>query len=174
LFETKRTNKQTIDRSIDITKQPQGRAVLGGQQKKKMPQGFTRRAIGVLLSATVLLLIWRVSNYHVPVLGPGTLSANTPKPSGGNHGRRVAKVSMLYGHPNPLYDRALQSHDRHAQRWGYPMHVLQQDISAGFWNKPSYVLSLVIQELAKPASKRMEWLMCVNCSFYFVLPRLLI
>lgn len=129
-----------------------------------MPQGFTRRAIAALLTATVLLLIWRVSYNHVPALSPNTRT----KPN--SNGRRVAKVSMLYGNPNPLYERALQSHERHAQRWGYPMHVLQQDISAGFWNKPSYVLSLVIQELAKPPSKRMEWLMWIDADSIIINP----
>jgi ABC-type dipeptide/oligopeptide/nickel transport system permease component len=124
-----------------------------------MPQGFTRRAIGALLTATALLLIWRISNYDVTSLAPASPNSQIAK-SGGNP-RRIAKVSMLYGNPNPLYERALQSHERHAQRWGYPMYVLEQDISEGFWNKPSYVLSLVIQELAKPPGKRCEWLMSV-------------
>lgn len=73
--------------------------------------------------------------------------------------QRVAKVSMLYGETNHMYERALQSHERHGKRWGYPMHILRQDISVGFWNKPSYLLSLVINELTKPAGERMEWLM---------------
>ncbi|KAJ5757108.1 Galactosyl transferase [Penicillium nucicola] len=42
------------------------------------------------------------------------------------------------------------------------MHVLREDISVGFWNKPSYLLALVISELAKPAGERMEWLMWVD------------
>lgn len=42
------------------------------------------------------------------------------------------------------------------------MYVLEEDISEGFWNKPSYVLSLVIQELAKSPGKRSEWLMLVS------------
>lgn len=75
--------------------------------------------------------------------------------------QRVAKVSMLYGETNHIYERALQSHERHGERWGYPMHVLRQDIAVGFWNKPSYLLSLVINELTKPAGERMEWLMYV-------------
>ncbi|KAJ5431864.1 hypothetical protein N7445_008362 [Penicillium cf. griseofulvum] len=76
--------------------------------------------------------------------------------------QRVAKVSMLYGETNHMYERALQSHERHGKRWGYPMHILRQDISIGFWNKPSYLLSLVISEMAKPAGERMEWLMWVD------------
>lgn len=75
--------------------------------------------------------------------------------------RRIGKVSMLYGFQNTYYEHALESHQRHADRWNYPMHVLEEDISAGYWNKPSYVLSLVIQELAKPPEDRLEWLMWV-------------
>lgn len=66
---------------------------------------------------------------------------------------------MLYGKHNVYYERALQTHMKHAQRWGYGMHVLHHDIAVGYWNKPSYLLSLVIQELAKPPSDRAEWLM---------------
>lgn len=58
-----------------------------------------------------------------------------------------------------MYERALRSHERHGERWGYPMHVLRQDITAGFWNKPCYLLSLVINELAQPVEKRLEWFM---------------
>ncbi|OQD83119.1 hypothetical protein PENANT_c018G08027 [Penicillium antarcticum] len=61
-----------------------------------------------------------------------------------------------------MYERALQSHERHGKKWGYPMHVLRQDISVGFWNKPSYLLALVINEMAKPAGERMEWFMWVD------------
>lgn len=157
---------QLLERSIHYTSQLPARLLndSSGQHFSltasniNMPQGFTRRAIGALLTATALLLIWRISNYDVASLAPSSSANNQVTKSGGNP-RRIAKLSMLYGNPNPLYERALRSHERHAQRWGYPMHVLEEDISEGFWNKPSYVLSLVIQELAKPPAKRCEWLM---------------
>lgn len=79
--------------------------------------------------------------------------------------RRITKVSMLYGNRNTLYERALQSHRRHAERWGYGMDVLQNDIAVGYWNKPSYLLSLVIEELAKPVAERVEWFMYSPFSF---------
>ncbi|KAH8693753.1 hypothetical protein BGW36DRAFT_210132 [Talaromyces proteolyticus] len=135
-----------------------------------MPQGFTRRAIGGLLAATILLIVWRISYYE-----PSTLPGHSPQ--GNNNvaktsatSRKVGKVSMLYGYPNPYYKQALESHKRHADRWGYPMHILQEDISEGFWNKPSYVLSLVIQELAKPAAERLEWLMWVDADSIIINP----
>ncbi|KAL3492772.1 cytochrome P450 [Aspergillus germanicus] len=71
---------------------------------------------------------------------------------------------MLYGKHNPLYERALQSHRRHAERWGYGMEVLRTEISDGFWNKPAFLLELVIRELRKGVEngERAEWLMWVD------------
>ena len=69
---------------------------------------------------------------------------------------------MLYGDQvNPYYVRALKSHRRHNDRWNYGMHILQQDIVGGYWNKPSYLMSLIVNELAKPAAERVEWFMYV-------------
>ena len=72
---------------------------------------------------------------------------------------RVAKVSMLYGEENRLYERAIRSHKAHDEKYNYPFHVLREDVAGGYWNKPSYLLSLVVAELAKPVKERTEWLM---------------
>jgi hypothetical protein len=77
---------------------------------------------------------------------------------------RLTKVSVVYGAPNPLYEGALQSHLRHAERWGYGMQVLRREIVGGVWDKISYLLSLVLQEMAKPPSERDEWLWYVSRS----------
>jgi len=67
---------------------------------------------------------------------------------------------MLYGDPvDPLYERAIRSHRLHNERWNYPMHVLRRHITGGYWNKPSYLLGLIVAELAKPVEERVEWLM---------------
>ncbi|KAL9056701.1 MAG: hypothetical protein Q9162_002770 [Coniocarpon cinnabarinum] len=82
---------------------------------------------------------------------------------------RIAKVSMLYGSEvNPYYVRALKSHRRHNERWNYGMHILEQDMIGGYWNKPSYLLSLVVAELAKPPPERVEWLMWVDADLILV------
>jgi hypothetical protein len=72
---------------------------------------------------------------------------------------RVIKVSMLYGASNSLYERALDTHKKHSERWGHRFQVLREDLTSGFWNKPAYLLYSVTQELAKPADDRAEWLM---------------
>lgn len=74
----------------------------------------------------------------------------------------IAKVSMLYGaNPKPAYVRALRSHRIHNERFNYGMFVLTEDAVGGFWNKPIYLLSLIMQELSKPPAERLQWLMYV-------------
>jgi len=77
----------------------------------------------------------------------------------GEGGPRVAKACMLYGSQNPLYERAVRSHRVHNELHNYPMHVLRHEITGGYWNKPSYLLSLVVNELAKAPDVRAEWIM---------------
>ena len=72
---------------------------------------------------------------------------------------RIIRLSMLYGASNDLYKRALDTHERHAARWGHRFQVLREDLTSGFWNKPAYMLYSVIQELVKPSDNRAEWLM---------------
>lgn len=139
-------------------------------------QAMRRRAFPAIV-LFFIFFIWLVATFSSPSLrsSTSTVISNAAKNVGSSSSHksqypvengegktdlhRVAKVSMLYGKPNALYERALKSHYRHADRWGLEMHVLRQDIAVGFWNKPSYLLSLVVQELAKHPEERVEWLM---------------
>jgi hypothetical protein len=67
----------------------------------------------------------------------------------------ICKVSMLYGAANAIYDRAVRAHARH----GYPTQVLRHEIISGYWNKPSYLLAVLIMELAKLPEERLKWLL---------------
>lgn len=72
----------------------------------------------------------------------------------------IGKVSMLYGqNPAQSYLRALKSHRIHNERFNYAMFVLEQDAIGGFWNKPMYLLSIIMNELSKPPAERLQWLM---------------
>ena len=72
---------------------------------------------------------------------------------------KILRVSMLYGLSNSFYERAIDTHRRHARRWNHGFQVLREDLTSGFWNKPTYLLYSVTQELIKPADDRAEWLM---------------
>jgi hypothetical protein len=123
---------------------------------------MARRVIGAFLAIALLLncSYWfllpklQVTQHPINNGVVGESSGSSP----------VLKVSMFYGDPEPFYLRAFKSHEHHAQRWGGAMKVLRRDLVGGLWNKPAYLLSLVLQELEKPQSERVKWLM-------FVLPQ---
>jgi galactosyl transferase GMA12/MNN10 family len=75
--------------------------------------------------------------------------------------QRWAKVAVASGFEDIVYERALETHIRHAERWGYPMYVGRENAADGMFNKIAYILNIVLQELYKPAEDRIEWL------FYF-------
>ena len=69
---------------------------------------------------------------------------------------------MLYGGPNPLYERALGTHEAHNENFGYPFYVLREQTLPGYWSKPAYLLRLLLSELEKPKSERLEWLVWID------------
>jgi hypothetical protein len=71
----------------------------------------------------------------------------------------VGKVHAVFGEPNPVYERALKLHESHAERQGHPMFVLRERLLSGLWSKPAFILSVMLQELAKPEGERLEWLL---------------
>jgi hypothetical protein len=72
---------------------------------------------------------------------------------------RVGKVHAVFGEPNPVYERALRLHESHSDQMGHPMFVLRERLLSGLWSKPAFILSIMLQELAKPEDKRLQWLL---------------
>ena len=79
----------------------------------------------------------------------------------------IIQISMQFGdHYDSFYERAFRSHIEHGKRWGYPMHILRQDIIGkgrdsgddGAYNKLLYMQFIMIQEMIKPFGARSEWL----------------
>lgn len=56
-------------------------------------------------------------------------------------GPRIRQATMLFGTSrdrgqNVMYERATKTHLKHAERWGYPTHILRQDIvGKGDWKR---------------------------------------
>lgn len=110
--------------------------------------------MGVGLVATIaLFILWNIASYpYQSVSSSRRLREPTEAPI-------LTKVPMLYGKPNLLYERALQTHQEHCDRWNCKMLVLREELSPCFWNKPNHLISIILQELAKPADERLQWLM---------------
>lgn len=73
----------------------------------------------------------------------------------------VTKVSMLYGaHKFPQLEAALESHRRHSERWHCGFESLGHDLSGRkLYSKHYFLLSTMLQEIAKPEEDRKQWLM---------------
>lgn len=66
---------------------------------------------------------------------------------------------MLYGEVRESYERAFRLHEAHDRLHGYKSFVLREQMLEGFWSKPAYILSLLLQEMAKPELERLQWLL---------------
>lgn len=88
---------------------------------------------------------------------------------------RILQTTMLFtGMKNAVSDRCLQSHLDQGARHGYKMSVLRSEFmridekekemqkrevfSEIIWDKPLYILSTLVEELAKPEKERAEWI----------------
>ncbi|KAH0390539.1 hypothetical protein KCU89_g15484, partial [Aureobasidium melanogenum] len=114
-------------------------------RKPLLTIGWFNNRLVVLLSSILIVVSFLGTLWHQPSFIYGS------KPY------RIAKVSMLYGN-NKLYERALESHTRHGEKWGYPTYIKRQNEYCGYWNKPTFMIQQVAQELAKPERERAEWL----------------
>ena len=63
-----------------------------------------------------------------------------------------------------INERCMATHLEYGKRWGYPTHILREVVMGKeqwmdlLFNKPLYILSITIDEMAKPADERAEWL----------------
>ncbi|KAL9128018.1 MAG: hypothetical protein Q9217_003212 [Psora testacea] len=77
---------------------------------------------------------------------------------------RIRQATMLFeGNEDNLrmmYERSVETHVKHGERWGVPTHILKQSLvgEGSYFNKPAYLLSLIMVELAKPKRQRAEWI----------------
>ena len=111
------------------------------------------------------------SNSSVTTLEPSTRLAPTIDPILPDVARpKIRQVSMrVYNATNETHnaldERCMKTHLEYGRKWGYPSHVLREDVRGkGQWrelifSKPLYMLSLAVAEMAKPSGERAEWLM---------------
>ncbi|KAK5163465.1 uncharacterized protein LTR77_010647 [Saxophila tyrrhenica] len=121
-------------------------------------------ALGTILVVTFYILLQSLN------VGPHQLERTTrqslqaishltPESLWKSHGSKIVKVTSVFGQDNELYEGALRSHKEHNRIHEYDMKVLREKIVSKYWSTPTYLLSLVVEELAKPKELRSEWLM---------------
>lgn len=82
---------------------------------------------------------------------------------------RIGKCTILFN-GNSYWERAIRTHERHDREHGYRLHVLRQHLMDDVWSKPAYILSLLLRELSKPESDRLEWLFWVDADTIILNP----
>jgi len=82
---------------------------------------------------------------------------------------RIGKCTIVFN-GNSYWERALRTHEEHDRLHGYRLHVLRQSLLDDVWSKPAYILSLLLRELARPESERLEWLVWVDADTIILNP----
>ena len=72
---------------------------------------------------------------------------------------KIGMISMLIGDTNPTYERALRTHLRHGEIQGYETLVMRSNVLDMMYNKPMFILNVLMDEMKKPYHERLEWLL---------------
>ena len=72
---------------------------------------------------------------------------------------KIGMVSMLIGETNPTYERALRTHLRHGEIQGYETFVMRSNVLDMMYNKPMFILNILMDEMKKPFHERLEWVL---------------
>ena len=71
---------------------------------------------------------------------------------------RIGTCTVAHGEHKQGYQRALKTHLSHGGYHKYPMYLLDRPILSGLWSKEGALLEVLLQEMSKPQSERVEWL----------------
>ena len=108
-------------------------------------------------------------------VAPMTSSASISDHAELGKSARIHQATIIFRNDSDqnVHEQVLKLHVAHGDRWNYTTHVLRHDLiqsveeddrsgewngNAGVFKKPLYLLSLVINELAKPSDERAEWI----------------
>lgn len=77
---------------------------------------------------------------------------------------RIATLMAQFGgvEGNEHYQRAFTTHLEHALVHGTELHVLCDKMIDDLWNKPAFILDLLLREMIKPEKERLEWLVWMD------------
>jgi mannan polymerase II complex MNN10 subunit len=75
---------------------------------------------------------------------------------------RIAVVTAHFGTITDHYQQAFRTHLLHSLIHGNEVKVMCDPIIDLLWNKPAFILTLLMREMIKPAKERLEWFMWVD------------
>ena len=75
---------------------------------------------------------------------------------------RMGTVTAHFGSPQEHYQKALETHLLHSLVHDTSLKVMCSPIIDDLWNKPAFILSILLEEMMKPAEERLEWIFWVD------------
>ncbi|KAL6159629.1 hypothetical protein ACJQWK_05773 [Exserohilum turcicum] len=75
---------------------------------------------------------------------------------------RIAVVTAHFGEHKEHYEMVRQTHLLHALVHGTEVRVMWDPIVDDLWNKPAFILELLMREMVKPEKERLEWIQWVD------------
>ncbi|KAK3681525.1 hypothetical protein LTR37_020868 [Vermiconidia calcicola] len=84
---------------------------------------------------------------------------------------RIGKCTILFS-GNSFWERCIRTHEQHDKVHGYRLHVLRQQLMDDVWSKPAYILGLLLREMAKPESERLDWLFWADADTVILNPNI--
>ncbi|EGU78143.1 hypothetical protein FOPG_09814 [Fusarium oxysporum f. sp. conglutinans race 2 54008] len=75
---------------------------------------------------------------------------------------RIGRVTAHFGSVQEHYQKALRTHVLHSMIHDNDLEVMCTPVVDSLWNKPAFILSLLLDEMVKPAQERLEWLFWVD------------
>ncbi|KAL9636622.1 MAG: hypothetical protein Q9164_002701 [Protoblastenia rupestris] len=131
----------------------------------------------ILLILSIVAFLYLILHLGPPVFAPASKAtasrwaqnlnndlASLYHTSHGDENPQIRQATMLFegdkDNLRSMYERSVQTHVKHGEKWGVPTHVLKQSLVAegSYFNKPAFLLNLVLTEMAKPKGWRAEWI----------------
>jgi hypothetical protein len=75
---------------------------------------------------------------------------------------RIATVTAHFGKPEKQYREAFETHLLHSLIHGTEVRVMCDPMVDKLWNKPAFILNLLMREMLKPEKERLEWIQWVD------------
>jgi len=127
-----------------------------------------RRISRYAIASLAIWYLWWIFRSKVVVIFPVLHdSPIDPEPCS-----RIAKVTVAVNSLNsPLIHDALRTHEVQNDLHGYRHHITTTEVVGdlsendsqkrprGAWSKPAYLMSIIVAELEKPESERLEWIL---------------
>ncbi|KAI6784830.1 uncharacterized protein J7T54_007923 [Emericellopsis cladophorae] len=85
-----------------------------------------------------------------------------PRQEENSRSPRLAVVTAQFGAAKQYYEEALRTQMMLSKVHNFRLLVLRSKITDVLWNKPAHILSILLDEMAKPEDERLEWLLWVD------------